>query len=235
MRPPRILPRGKSRDRAIFAILCKPPGSRVSRCVARQSRAEPTCRITRRILLLTPLAAAADRRRRGAAAPAPSVADRAVLRRAPRRHEGGGSGCRSTDRYNRLAPAITRTFDLALMARIAIGPEWAQIRRRAAAAARRRLLPLHDLGLCQPIRRFRRRAHSRSTPDACADANGVIVRPGSIKSERRDGRAQLPDAPSAAAHGRSSTSISAARSASWRRGARNSPRCCAAAPTGWSS
>ena len=31
------------------------------------------------------------------------------------------------ERYNRLAPAIARTFDLALMTRIAVGPSWTQI------------------------------------------------------------------------------------------------------------
>jgi phospholipid transport system substrate-binding protein len=30
-------------------------------------------------------------------------------------------------RYDRLAPSVSRTFDLALMTRIAIGPGWAQI------------------------------------------------------------------------------------------------------------
>jgi phospholipid transport system substrate-binding protein len=31
------------------------------------------------------------------------------------------------DRYARLAPAISRTFDLGLMTRLAVGPAWAQI------------------------------------------------------------------------------------------------------------
>ena len=31
------------------------------------------------------------------------------------------------ERYNRLAPAVSRTFDLPLMTRIAIGPGWVQI------------------------------------------------------------------------------------------------------------
>jgi phospholipid transport system substrate-binding protein len=32
------------------------------------------------------------------------------------------------DRYNRISPAVGRTFDLALMTRIAVGPSWAQIK-----------------------------------------------------------------------------------------------------------
>jgi phospholipid transport system substrate-binding protein len=39
------------------------------------------------------------------------------------------------ERYKRLAPAITRTFDLALMTRIAVGPSWSQL----AAAQRQQL------------------------------------------------------------------------------------------------
>jgi phospholipid transport system substrate-binding protein len=31
------------------------------------------------------------------------------------------------DRYNRLTPAISRAFNLALMSRIAVGPEWAKL------------------------------------------------------------------------------------------------------------
>src|SRR5438874_6455937 len=42
------------------------------------------------------------------------------------------------ERYNRLAPAISRSFDLPLMTRIAVGPGWAQLspdqQQRLAAA-----------------------------------------------------------------------------------------------------
>jgi phospholipid transport system substrate-binding protein len=36
-------------------------------------------------------------------------------------------GLSFNDRYSRLAPAISRAFNLALMSRIAIGPEWARL------------------------------------------------------------------------------------------------------------
>jgi len=85
--------------------------------------------ITRRLLLFTPLAAAAIPRRAiaadGGAEPV------AVIRRfydellAVMKE---GKRLSFDQRYQRLAPVVTRTLELALMARLSVGPDWAQLR-----------------------------------------------------------------------------------------------------------
>lgn len=85
--------------------------------------------ITRRTLLLTPLAAAAIPARgfaAGASAEPVAVIQRfydellAVMKE--------GKRLSFDQRYQRLAPVVTRTLELALMARLSVGPDWAQLR-----------------------------------------------------------------------------------------------------------
>jgi phospholipid transport system substrate-binding protein len=78
------------------------------------------------------------------------------------------------ERYNRLAPTISRTFDLALMTRIAVGPGWAQIaaeqQQRLSAAFSRYTISMY-------ANRFDDYGGERFevTPAASPNPNGVIV------------------------------------------------------------
>jgi phospholipid transport system substrate-binding protein len=127
---------------------------------------------SRRVLLALPLAALGARRAAGADTAAPAVIDRfydellAVMKQAKR--------LSFDERYNRLAPAISRSFDLALMARIAVGQGWTQFsadqQRRLAAAFARYTISMYasrfdDFG----------GEHFEVAPTATANPNGVIV------------------------------------------------------------
>lgn len=78
------------------------------------------------------------------------------------------------ERYNRLAPTISRTFDLALMTRIAVGPGWAQIaadqQQRLSAAFSRYTISMY-------ANRFDDYGGERFevTPAASPNPNGIIV------------------------------------------------------------
>jgi len=77
-------------------------------------------------------------------------------------------------RYDRLAPSISRTFDLALMTRIAIGPGWAQI----AADQQQRLTDVFSrYTISVYANRFDDFGGERFEVDAkpTAGPNGVIV------------------------------------------------------------
>ena len=77
-------------------------------------------------------------------------------------------------RYDRLAPSISRTFDLALMTRIAIGPGWAQI----AADQQQRLTDVFSrYTISVYANRFDDYGGERFEVDAkpTASPNGVIV------------------------------------------------------------
>jgi len=77
-------------------------------------------------------------------------------------------------RYDRLAPSISRTFDLALMIRIAIGPGWAQI----AADQQQRLTDVFSrYTISVYANRFDDYGGERFEVDAkpTASPNGVIV------------------------------------------------------------
>jgi phospholipid transport system substrate-binding protein len=84
-------------------------------------------------------------------------------------------------RYERLAPAIARTFDLPLMTRIAIGPGWLQIppeqQQRLTAAFSRYTISVY-------ANRFDDYGGERFevAPRTAANANGVVVESGLIKS-----------------------------------------------------
>jgi len=86
-----------------------------------------------------------------------------------------------TDRYNRLAPAITRTFNLALMSRIAVGPEWAKFtpeqQQRVADSFSRYTISLYT-------NRFDDYGGERFevTPTPQTNASGVIVQTQLIKT-----------------------------------------------------
>jgi phospholipid transport system substrate-binding protein len=77
-------------------------------------------------------------------------------------------------RYDRLAPSVSRTFDLALMTRIAIGPGWAQI----AADQQQRLTDVFSrYTISVYANRFDDFGGERFEVDAkpTASPNGVIV------------------------------------------------------------
>ncbi len=84
--------------------------------------------ISRRIVLLAPIIAATIPRTAAAAdgADAPAAIRRfydelmAVMKDA--------KGLSFDQRYQRLAPAVTRTLELGLMARLSVGPDWTQLR-----------------------------------------------------------------------------------------------------------
>jgi phospholipid transport system substrate-binding protein len=95
--------------------------------------------LSRRLLLGLPLAALLGPRVAAAADPAAALIEQfygnllAVMKQAKRMS--------FDERYNRLAPAITRTFNLPLMTRVAVGPDWVQLsadqqQRLGAAFAR---------------------------------------------------------------------------------------------------
>lgn len=85
------------------------------------------------------------------------------------------------DRYNRLAPTISRTFDLGLMTRIAVGPSWAQIaadqQRRLSAAFSRYTISMY-------ANRFDDYGGERFevVPAASPNPNGVIVNSRLVKT-----------------------------------------------------
>ena len=78
------------------------------------------------------------------------------------------------ERYTRLAPAISRTFDLGLMTRLAVGPAWAQIaadqQQRLSAAFSRYTISMY-------ANRFDDYGGERFevAPTASANPNGVLV------------------------------------------------------------
>ena len=84
-------------------------------------------------------------------------------------------------RYTRLAPAISQTFDLPLMTRIAIGPAWAQIpadqQQRLTAAFSRYTVSMY-------ANRFDDFGGERFevTPTATPNPNGVLVNSRLVKT-----------------------------------------------------
>ena|ERR1051325_5576739 len=84
-------------------------------------------------------------------------------------------------RYNRLAPAIGRTFDLGLMARIAVGPGWTQLapdqQQRVTAAFSRYTISNY-------ASRFDDYGGERFevSPATTANANGIIVNSKLVKN-----------------------------------------------------
>ena len=84
-------------------------------------------------------------------------------------------------RYSRLSPPITQTFDLGLMARLAVGPTWAQLgadqQQRLAAAFSRYTISVY-------ANRFDDYGGERFTvsPTATPNPNGVIVNSQLVKT-----------------------------------------------------
>ena len=138
---------------------------------------------SRRLLLLSPVFAALTFPRKSVGAdpggaPAASVQRfyddlLAVMRDAKRLGFDG--------RYNRLAPAVERAFDLPLMTRIAIGPGWVQIppaqQQRLAEAFSRYTVSVY-------ANRFDDYGGERFEvdPQGAANANGVLVNSRLVKS-----------------------------------------------------
>jgi phospholipid transport system substrate-binding protein len=127
---------------------------------------------SRRLLLGLPLALLAGRRTVSAADPPAALIERfygallAVMKDAKR--------LSFDQRYSRLAPTITQTFDLGLMARLAVGPTWTQLgadqQQHLAAAFSRYTISVY-------ASRFDDYGGERFTvsPAATPNPNGVIV------------------------------------------------------------
>jgi phospholipid transport system substrate-binding protein len=89
------------------------------------------------------------------------------------------------ERYNRLAPTVTRSFDLGLMTRIAVGPGWGQI----APAQRQRLTTAFSrYTISVYANRFDDYGGERFevTPTMTANPNGVIVASRLVKANGED-------------------------------------------------
>jgi phospholipid transport system substrate-binding protein len=135
--------------------------------------------ISRRVLLGASIAVASAGIARGAESDAPAVVSRfcddllAAMKL--------GKRVAFNDRYNRLSPAVTRTFDLPLMIRIAVGPTWAQFdptRQQALAAA------FSQYTISEYTSRFDDFGGERFevSPTPTTNANGVMVGSRLIKS-----------------------------------------------------
>ena len=85
------------------------------------------------------------------------------------------------DRYSRLAPAVTQTFDLGLMTRIAVGPGWAQFaadqQQRLTAAFSRYTISVY-------ANRFDDFTGQKFTvdPTPAANASGTLVKSQLVKA-----------------------------------------------------
>lgn len=137
--------------------------------------------LSRRTVLVLPLACLAGRRPAAAAdaGSAPAAIERfygellAVMKEAKR--------LPFDQRYDRLAPAISRTFDLPLMTRIAVGPGWTQIaegqQQRLTAAFSRYTISMY-------ANRFDDYGGERFevVPTASPNPNGVLVNSRLVKS-----------------------------------------------------
>ena len=135
--------------------------------------------ISRRLLLALPLVAGMRPAAAAEAGSAPAVIERfyaqllAVMKDAKRLGFDG--------RYTRLAPAISQTFDLPLMTRIAIGPGWAQIpadqQQRLSAAFSRYTISMY-------ANRFDDWGGERLevVPTATPNPNGVLVNSRLVKT-----------------------------------------------------
>ena len=134
---------------------------------------------SRRLLLGLPLAIAAAGHSAWAADPGAAVIEQfyadllAVMKEAKR--------LSFDERYRRLAPAISRTLDLGLMTRIAVGPGWVQLpaeqQQRITAAFSRYIISTY-------ANRFDGYGGERFevSPTTSSNANGVIVNSKLIKS-----------------------------------------------------
>jgi ABC-type transporter MlaC component len=80
-------------------------------------------------------------------------------------------------RYDRLAPSVSRTFDLALMTRIAIGPGWAQI----AADQQQRLTDVFSRYRSRFITGSMISAANAEVDQPTASPNNVIIGAGSSR------------------------------------------------------
>jgi phospholipid transport system substrate-binding protein len=133
--------------------------------------------------LLSPLAAAPGLRRAAAAdagaAPAATIqrfcdALLAVMKEAKR--------LSFDQRYQRLAPVISQTFNLALMSRLSIGPDWAKLQPAQQQA-------LTDVFSRYTISVYANRFDDYSgerfsvDPNPASNANGVMVQSSLVKSD----------------------------------------------------
>ena len=138
---------------------------------------------SRRLLLGVPLALLAARRRAAKAAD-PGIAPVALIQsfyRVLLAVMKEAKRLSFDERYNRLAPGIAQTFDLALMTRIAVGPGWAQLpadqQQRISAAFSRYTISVY-------ANRFDDYGGERFEvdPTPAADPNGMLVKSWLVKS-----------------------------------------------------
>src|SRR5271154_531986 len=85
-------------------------------------------------------------------------------------------------RYQRVAPTVSQTFNLALMSRLAVGPEWAKLQ----PAEQQRLTDVFSrYTISVYANRFDDYNGERFNvdPDPTTDPNGILVRSSFIKSD----------------------------------------------------
>jgi phospholipid transport system substrate-binding protein len=136
---------------------------------------------SRRRLLVLSLALLAGRRAAAAADPgsAPGLIERLYAALLAVMKEG--KKLSFDERYRRLAPTIEETFDLGLMARIAVGPGWAGI---AADQQQRLSAAFARYTISNYANRFDDYGGERFevSPKAAPNPNGVIVESRLVKS-----------------------------------------------------
>ena len=134
---------------------------------------------SRRLLLALPLAALFGPLRGVAADPAPALIERFYAQLLAAMKEG--KRLSFDQRYERLAPAVAQTFDLALMTRIAVGPGWPQI---PADQQQRLTVAFTRYTVSNYASRFDDYGGERFevSPATSMSANGVIVDSRIVKS-----------------------------------------------------
>ena len=65
-----------------------------------------------------------------------------------------GKALGQSGRFTLLEPVIRRSFDIAAMARLSVGPTWAQHHGGTAPAVKRELRTLYVGDLCRPLRQL---------------------------------------------------------------------------------
>ena len=130
-------------------------------------------------------------------------------------------------RRQKLAPAIAQAFDLSLMTRLVVGLPWPSL---SADEQKQLVAAFTDFSVATYASQFDDFSGERFEIDprpAPAPGNDVIVKTRLIQSNGEPVQLDYHCHARSRASGASSTSSSAARSASWQRGARNSAASCA--------
>ena len=94
-------------------------------------------------------------------------------------------------RYKKLEPVIRETFDVPVMAKIAVGPEWTNLTADEKSKLLDGVRPLHDFDLCLALQ-DRQGPEVRGRRGQAPADDRTLVETKLIRAQRRSGRAQLP-------------------------------------------